>query len=350
MSAPRIGVVGTGWWATTAHLPALAEYAGADLVAVCEPRAERAKEVAERFGVAQVFGDVRDLLDADVVDGVVIATPHTTHHALARAALRAGVHVLVEKPMTTNASEAYDLVDIAAASGLHLSVGYTYHHTPAADFARTAVREEIGDLICVAAEFISGTQTLFAGGEDPLDPSRPHPSTYADPGKSGGGQGHTQVTHLMGTVTWATGREVEEVFCYMDRRGLPVDLVDVMTFRFAGGGIGTVTSSGTAVEGQPARHRVTYYGSRGRVEYDMLAAHATLHRNKGTRVECLPPTEGPAYPTFAPARSFADLLAGRGPNRAPGGAAAATVAFLDASYRSAASGKPERVPTRSDTR
>ncbi len=352
MTKPRVGVVGTGWWASTAHLPALAAHPGSMLTAICEPKPERAREIAERFGVRHVFVDLADLLAASVVDGLVIATPHTTHHALARAALEAGVHVLVEKPLTTSAADAFDLVDLAEARGLHLCVGYTYHHTPAAEFVRTAVREEIGDLVCVAAQFNSATQSLFSGGDtpgdDPGEADVPHPTTYADPARSGGGQGHTQVTHLMGAVTWTTGREVEEVFCYQDTRGLPVDLVDVMAFRFAGGGLGTVTSTGTAVDGQPPRHRIHYDGTRGTVFHDLATGAATLVRSGGQRVECPPPSEGPAYPTGAPARAFAELLAGRGTNRAPGDLAAATVAFLDAAYRSAATGRAERVPRRGD--
>ena len=126
---PRIGVVGTGWWATTAHLPALAGHPGADLVAVCDPLPDRARAAAERFGAPQHFTDVAALLDAGLVDGVVVATPHTSHHSVARAVLDAGVHVLVEKPLTTTATDAWDLVERAEGSGLHLTVGYTYQHT-----------------------------------------------------------------------------------------------------------------------------------------------------------------------------------------------------------------------------
>lgn len=343
---PRITVVGTGWWATTRHLPSLASYDGAELMAVCDVRPERARAVAERFGVPVATTDLTSLLASEQVDGVVVATPHTTHYALARAALDAGAHVFVEKPLTTTAAEAWDLVETAEAKGLHLSVGYTYQYTRTAQFVRHAVQERIGSLVCVAAQFSSSTLAFFAGSVDSDDPSTPHPTTYADPQLSGGGQGHTQVTHLMGTVLWATGREVEEVFCYMDDRGCEVDVVDVMAFRFAGGGTGTVTSTGTALGQQPARQRIQYFGTDGLVEQDLLSARAALHRNDGTHVERVPDDSEPAYPAEAPARAFADLIAGRGPNHAPGPDAAATVAFLDAAYRSAASGRPERVARR----
>jgi predicted dehydrogenase len=343
VTIPRIAVVGTGWWATTAHVPSLAGYDAAELVAVCDARAARARAVAEEFGVPRAYSDLDALLAEEPLDGVIIATPHTTHYALAGAALAAGVHVFVEKPLTVRAVEAWDLVAAAEAAGRHLVVGYTYQYTPAAEFARRAVQEEIGEIVCVAAEFASGTAQLFAGGEDPAAPEQPHPMTYADPALSGGGQGHTQVTHLMGMVLWATGREVSEVFCHMDNRGSAVDVVDVMAFRLSGGGTGTVTSTGTAMDGQPPYQRIRYYGTHGAVEQDLQAARATLCRNDGSRVVAEPSAGELTYPSLAPARGFADLIGGRGPNRAPGRPAAATVAFLDAAYRSATSGANEFV-------
>ncbi|WP_020578246.1 Gfo/Idh/MocA family protein [Actinopolymorpha alba] len=346
MSVPRLAVIGTGWWATTAHLPSLVDYDGAELVAVCDARADRARVVAERFGVRHSFNDVSALVAAGLVDGVIVATPHTSHHEVARAALDAGLHVLVEKPLTTSASDAWELVAVAESAGLHLAAGYTYQHTRTAGFVQRAVREEIGELVCVAAEFASGTVTLFAGTEDPSTATEPHPLTYSDPANAGGGQGHAQVTHLMGMVLWATGRQVEEVSCYLDHRGLAVDVADAMAFRFVGGGLGTVTSTGTAVGGQPPHQRIRYYGTNGSLEQDLLSARATLYRGDGTSISSEPAVGEPAYPTYAPARCFADLLSGRGPNLAPGRPAAATTAFLDAAYRSAASGAPQRVHAR----
>jgi predicted dehydrogenase len=343
VSNPRLAVVGTGWWATTAHVPSLVDYDGADLVAVCDARLDRARAVADEFGVPHAYADLDTLLAEQRPDGVMIATPHTTHHALAAASLAAGVDTFVEKPLTTLAADAWELVGLAETAGRQLVVGYTYQYTPTAEFVRQAVREEIGDLVCVAAEFASGTAGLFAGGTDPAEPARPHPMTYADPAQSGGGQGHTQVTHLMGMVMWATGREAEEVSCYMDHRGLAVDVVDVVAYRFAGGGTGTVTSTGTAVGGQPPHQRIRYYGTQGAVEQDLQAASAVLYRGDGSQAASTHPEGEPTYPTHAPARGFADLVAGRAPNRSPGRPAAATVAFLDAAYRSAASGQRERV-------
>src|SRR5687768_2685597 len=94
----RIGVIGTGWWATFAHLPSLAASPDVELVGVADRDRSKAEQAAARFGAGAAFGDHHELL-ALKPDGVVIATPHHTHFDLVRDALLAGSDVMVEKPM-----------------------------------------------------------------------------------------------------------------------------------------------------------------------------------------------------------------------------------------------------------
>lgn len=338
MERPRIAVIGTGWWSAGHHVPALAGYEGAELVALCDPVEARARALAARYGVPDVFTSIDDVLAGGRVDGVVVAAPHATHHRLARAALDAGVHVLVEKTMTTTADDAFDLVVTAEKARLHLSVGYTYQYSDTAAFARDAVQGSIGELVQVVAEFASATASMFtaaeAGDEGGADDGI-HPVTYS--ARLGGGQAHTQLTHVMGMVCWSTGREVAEVAAFTDHHGLEVDLDDVAAFRFHGGGAGTAATTGLGSHG--IRHHVRYIGTEGVVDQDMLAARVELRRADGTTVLRTPPADRPPYPTWAPARAFADLLAGRGPNRAPARPAAAAVAFIEATLAAAASGQ-----------
>lgn len=344
IARPRIAVIGAGWWASTVHVPSLASYDRAELVAVCDANVERAQDVARAHGVAAVCSDVRQLLSEHRPDAVVVATPHVTHHAVAAAALRAGAHVLVEKPLALTAEQAWDLVRIAESHDLHLSVGYTYQYAATASAVRHVVQHEIGELAHVTAEFTSGTVGLFGAATDETDgstnPTVPHPSAYSQ--ANGGGQAHTQVSHVMGMVCWATGREVSEVFAFMDHRGLDVDVTDAICLRFAGGGLGVCGSTGVTT-GAGVRHRAVYSGTEGTVTQDLLRARATLVRHDGTQRHFEVPAAEPAYPTRAVARAFADLIAGRGPNHAPGRDGAAAVACVAAAYASAASGRSERV-------
>ncbi len=339
----RIGVVGAGGWMTSAHLPALLSHPDAQVVAVCDADAERCDRVARRFGIERVETDFHQLWEGGHrVDAVVVATPHATHHAVVAAALEAGVHVLVEKAMTTTAAQAWHLVDLAARHDRHLVVGYTYQHTAtAAEVRRLVLSGEAGDVVQVVAEFSSGTERLFAGatGDDrgggPADRL-----TYSAAG--GGGQAHTQLTHLMGAVHWTLGRPSERVFAVMDRRGLDVDVVDSLVVTFEGGGSGVAASTGTLADGHHPRHRITWYGTRLVIEQDLLRASARVHGPSGTRSLAVPPSE-PTYPVRAPARRFVDLVAGRGPNLGPAREAAWTVSLIEAAHASAASGQAEAV-------
>jgi predicted dehydrogenase len=86
------------------------------------------------------------------VDAVVIATPVHTHYRLAKAALAAGKHVLVEKPITSNVDQARELVDIAEKNGLTLMVGHTFVYNPAVEAVREIVQSgQLGDIFCVNA-------------------------------------------------------------------------------------------------------------------------------------------------------------------------------------------------------
>ena len=119
----RLGVVGVGALALRGIVPHLSQpdVAGrVTITALCDPVVERARDVARERGIGHVFGSLDELLAADVVDAVTIASPIGLHFDQARAALRAGVHVHVNKTMTTSVDEADELIDLAASSGLRL--------------------------------------------------------------------------------------------------------------------------------------------------------------------------------------------------------------------------------------
>lgn len=115
----RVGLIGYGFAGKTFHAPLIGAEAGLDLVAVAS--SDAAKVHADWPGVA-VFGDPIELATSDSVDLVVVASPNDTHAPLARAALLAGKHVVVDKPFTLDMAEARDLIAVAEAEGRLLSV------------------------------------------------------------------------------------------------------------------------------------------------------------------------------------------------------------------------------------
>ncbi len=346
MRKARVGVIGAGWWSTEHHIPSLLGYERAELVGIADPKPQKLQQAAEHYGVEGRYEDYLDLLAAPDLDGVVIAIPHAYHHEVARDALDAGLHVLVEKPMVLKAAQAWDLVRRADEKGLHLSVGYTFQHTRHAKKAKETIQSgSIGEIQFVSGLFASMVERYLRGIGDayrgvfgyPVTP--PEDDTYSDPNIAGGGQGHTQITHAMGMVFWVTELRAAEVFALMANFDLAVDLVDAVSYRMDNGAVGTMGATGSLRPDQPQVHGLIYYGSQGFLRQDLANGRMDIHYNDGTSEKLDELADGELYPAHMPARSFVDLILGDAENVAPGRFGAYTVEFLDAAYTSAASGK-----------
>lgn len=124
-STTRVGVIGFGQWGPN-HVRNFSQQDGVEVVRVCDASEPR-RAVAQRFlrGL-QVTDNAGDVIGARDIDAVVIATPTSTHHGLAKAALEAGQDVLCEKPLAVTAAECRDLVAVAAARQRVLMVGHVF--------------------------------------------------------------------------------------------------------------------------------------------------------------------------------------------------------------------------------
>lgn len=129
----RVGMIGCGRIAQAAHLPALEKTDRLTLVTVFDPSEILSSRVAARYGVSSAPS--LEALLADDIDAVVIATPDRFHHSLGLAALKAGKHVLIEKPLAANEAEAIELAAVADEKGLRLQTGAMKRHDPGIVFA-----------------------------------------------------------------------------------------------------------------------------------------------------------------------------------------------------------------------
>ena len=142
-------VIGAGYWG-----PNLARnFATAPdwrLAAVCDLNRERAATVAHASGGVDVETSVADVLAREDVDAVAIATPARTHHPIAMAALRAGKHVVVEKPLADTSERASEMVELAERTGRVLMTDHTYCYTPAVQKISELVAEDaLGEILFV---------------------------------------------------------------------------------------------------------------------------------------------------------------------------------------------------------
>lgn len=133
----KIGVIGCGYWGRN-HVRNFREIPQATLSAVCDSNPERIASIGKTYPGVAVTTDYQDLLNSDI-DGVVIATPPSTHHFLAREALSRGKHVLIEKPITTNSTDTLELINLATAQNRVLMVGHTYSYNPAVDVLKEQI-------------------------------------------------------------------------------------------------------------------------------------------------------------------------------------------------------------------
>lgn len=125
-----IGLIGCGRWGLN-YLRALAELEGCRVLQACDLSPERLREARRRMPGLVTTPDAAALVRDPTIDAVVVATDATRHFATAAAALEAGKDCLVEKPLTTNASEARRLRDLARARGRVLMVGHVFRYNPA---------------------------------------------------------------------------------------------------------------------------------------------------------------------------------------------------------------------------
>ena len=129
----RVGLIGAGGIMRGAHLnPGWTAVPECEVVAVCDTRREAAARLAEDFGIPGVFDDPRELLEIEEIDAVDIATPNVSHAPIAIDALRAGKHVLCEKPLSTTTKAIRAIESAAAESGRIVMTGQNQRYTPSA--------------------------------------------------------------------------------------------------------------------------------------------------------------------------------------------------------------------------
>ncbi len=174
--APRAVVVGSGFGCRV-HVPAL-RAAGFDVVALVGQDAERTARRAARAGVAHACTSLGDALELPGVEAVTIATPPSTHVALAIEAARAGRHVLCEKPFALDVREAETMLAAAEAAGVMHLVGHEFRWAP----ERSVVGRAIAEGAIGEPRFATFVQYV------PLvaDPAAKVPAWWFDPGAGGG--------------------------------------------------------------------------------------------------------------------------------------------------------------------
>lgn len=149
-----VAVIGTGFWGKN-HARVYNELPTTELVAICDVNAERAKAIADQYGIKAYTSSSRMLQNKEI-EAISVCTWSTVLAKEALKGLRAGKHVLVEKPMATNTTQAIKLCETAQQNGLVLTVGFLMRFIPGLQVIREAVeKKKIGELVCANTKRVS---------------------------------------------------------------------------------------------------------------------------------------------------------------------------------------------------
>ena len=155
--AERLGfaVVGLGYWGPNL-VRNLHELDDVKVVSVCDKRTESLERVLRRYPAVAGTTAYSDLLADPKVDAIAIATPVGSHFALAAAALAAGKHVFVEKPLAASSKQARELMELAAERGLVLMPGHTFVYSPPVNVIRDLIqRGELGEIYSISTSRVN---------------------------------------------------------------------------------------------------------------------------------------------------------------------------------------------------
>lgn len=150
MKQVDVAIIGTGWCGGI-RAEMLAKSALVDRLHLCDIRADRLAEVQALTGAATATTDYRDILNNPAIEVVYISTtPETTHYPIARDCLKAGKHVLLEKPIALDLAEADDLINISRANHVKFTIGYSQRFNPKIAFAKKKITDgTLGNVVNV---------------------------------------------------------------------------------------------------------------------------------------------------------------------------------------------------------
>jgi predicted dehydrogenase len=269
----RLAIIGTGFMGR-AHSHALVNIghfpevgAAPERLVCCSRTRAHAEDLARQFGWKEAETNWEKVVGRRDVDGVIVCTSTASHAEIVMAALRAGKHVLCEKPLARDSVEAKPLLEAAVRAGVCHAVGFNYRRVPAIALAKKWIDEgRLGQIRHVDAFYLQDWSN---------DPAAPfnwrHDLREAGPGEQSG--------HIVDLARYLVG-EIESVCGMQDTviRSRPVagggqrtvDTEDIAGFlaRFTGGPMGTFFSSRVAF-GEKNALRLGIYGTKGSIRFDL---------------------------------------------------------------------------------
>ena len=252
MKKLRFGIIGCGGVGPT-HAGALLRIDDAELTAVADLIPSRAKELAEKIGISKVYHSDVELLADPEIDVVCIATPSGMHAEHAIRAMRAGKHVVVEKPMEITLQACDRMIECQRETGMKLTVIHQHRFDAATQLVKKAIDDgKLGRII------LADASVKWFRKQHYYDVANWRGTWTGD----GGGALMNQGVHTVDVLQWLVGG-VESVFAHTMTAAHAIETEDVAVaaLKFNCGAIGTLTATTAAYPGLPAR--LDIFGTEG---------------------------------------------------------------------------------------
>ncbi len=344
-----IGIMGGGGTAAEGHILGYLVDPRCTVVALWDIDQAKVKAQAEKLGVSTVAicATLEEFLSRADIHAVSICTPDHLHAEHAEAVLRAGKHLLIEKPMTTKRADAARLVQLVRETGLVALVGQIVHYQPEYRAMVEAYRAgELGDVWLVESDYISDMRRYY--GPTGATPWRSAPEAPQDILLGGG-------CHSMGILMWALQSRVKEVFAYANDKAEPLLSINdcyLVSMRFENGVIGKLIAAAGNRGAAPTGGRLVMYGTEGTLwggrlyRNDPVTHRSAIVRDFREEFSGYQPlTHGPHQnlPWGEQCVHFLDCIEGKAEPLTDIFQGAQIVAALTAAVESAATGQPVEV-------
>lgn len=280
----RVGVVGTSWWADAMYLPALQNHPHADVTAICGRNRDNAQKMADNWNIPHVYTDYEVMIDADVLDAVIICTPNDTHYPITMKALENNVHVLCEKPIALSYENANEMATLAQERGVKHLVPFTYRFMPSARYVKELMETDyIGKPYHLNMRYYTG----FARDGNYMwrfDTKRAGSGVIGDIG-----------AHFLYVAEWLYG-PIKHIYAQttnhierpdLNPNGEPYELGEddaILSFQFENGATGVIHVTAVCYEDTPfgQTHHMEFHGSGGTLY--TFTDWDTIQQVKGAKV------------------------------------------------------------------
>jgi len=263
----KVGVIGCGKIAQVRHIPEYAENRQVELAAYYDLNIDRARKIAQKYG-GKVYSSVAELLADPTIDAVSVCTANTSHAEISIAALKAGKHVLCEKPMATTLEDCEAMVKTAKETGKFLMVGQNQRLARAHVKAKELIQEGlIGEIVSFRTTFGHGGPETWS-----IDPGKN--VWFFDKNKAALGVMADLGIHKTDLIHFITGQTVVETtarLVTLDKHDASGNLISVddnafCIYRLSGGAMGTMTASWTHYGAED--NSTVFYGTKGIMRID----------------------------------------------------------------------------------